>query len=282
MASLSRRVLVAVGQMTSTSDIVKNLNLCKQLVAAAKQQGCEMLFLPEAFDYIGTSKAETLSLAENLDGPLLSSYKEVAKEAKIWLSLGGFHEKPSADSAKIFNTHVVLNSSGSIAGLYRKIHLFDVDLKTIRLCESETTLPGTSISEPVETPAGKVGLSVCYDMRFPEVAQRLRAKGADILTYPSAFTEKTGAAHWEILLRARAIESQCYVIAAAQVGKHNERRSSYGHACIIDPWGTVVAQCSEQSPCIATATIDLDYLNTVRENMPVFKHRREDIYNKST
>ncbi|KAG0226663.1 Nitrilase [Actinomortierella wolfii] len=194
---------------------------------------------------------------------------------------------------KLYNTHVVINSEGSIVEKYRKIHLFDVDIADgPRLMESDSTVPGDQVVPPIKTPVGQVGLAICYDLRFPELAAKLRSKGAEILTYPSAFTPLTGQAHWEVLLRSRAIETQSYVIAAAQVGKHTEKRSSYGHAMIVDPWGRVVAECSGQKDRksngiesagenddddeaeIATADIDHSLIAKIRLEMPVWSHRR--------
>lgn len=157
--------------------------------------------------------------------------------------------------------------------------MFDVDMpeKSTRIMESDYVIPGERIVPPVETPVGKVGLAICYDMRFPELSLTLAKMGADILTFPSAFTFATGAAHWETLLRARAIESQCYVVAAAQTGTHNNKRSSWGHAMVVDPWGTVIAQCSEGTG-VAIAHIDSSYVQQVRSSMPVWQHRRNDLY----
>lgn len=143
--------------------------------------------------------------------------------------------------------------------------------------ESSSTLPGPRLEPPVSTPAGKLGLAVCYDMRFPELSLALVQAGAEILTYPSAFGSVTGPAHWEVLLRARAIETQCYVVAAAQCGRHHENRMSYGHSMVVDPWGTVVAQCSE-GPGLCLAHINLGYLRQLRQHLPVIQHRRPNLY----
>ncbi|KAF9933931.1 Nitrilase [Modicella reniformis] len=178
--------------------------------------------------------------------------------------------------------HVLINDEGSVVESYRKIHLFDVDIANgPRLMESQSTVAGNSIVPPVSTPVGKVGLGICYDLRFPEMALELRRQGAEILTYPSAFTVKTGEAHWEVLLRSRAIETQSYVVAAAQVGKHSEKRSSYGHAMIVDPWGKVVAECDgQEEEAIAVAPIDFAALERIRLEMPVMNHRRYDIFSQ--
>ncbi|NXC47216.1 NIT1 amidase, partial [Penelope pileata] len=167
---------------------------------------------------------------------------------------------------------------GRRVAAYRKAHLCDVELPG-RVCmrESAFTNAGTQLLPPVSTPAGKLGLSICYDLRFPEISLALRRAGAEILTYPSAFTVTTGSAHWEVLLRARAIETQCYVVAAAQSGQNHEGRSSYGHTLVADPWGTVVAQCGD-GPGLCYAQIDLGYLHRVRQEIPVHSHRRPDLY----
>ena len=181
---------------------------------------------------------------------------------------------------KTSNTHLVISSSGDIVATYNKTHLFDVNIPgAVSLCESAYVRPGTSLEAPVSTPLGSLGLGVCYDLRFAEQSQALAAAGAQILTFPSAFTVNTGMAHWEPLLRARAIETQCYVVAAAQTGRHNDKRSSYGHSMIVDPWGVVTAQCGE-GVGVATANIDLSYLARVRSNMPVQAHRRPDLYGR--
>ncbi|XP_039695832.1 deaminated glutathione amidase isoform X3 [Pteropus medius] len=167
---------------------------------------------------------------------------------------------------------------GSVVATYRKTHLCDVELPGQGpMHESNSTMPGPGLESPVSTPAGKIGLAICYDMRFPELSLALAQAGAEILTYPSAFGSVTGPAHWEVLLRARAIETQCYVVAAAQCGRHHEKRASYGHSMVVDPWGTVVARCSE-GPGLCLARIDLSYLRQLRQHLPVFQHRRPDIY----
>ncbi|NWS64846.1 NIT1 amidase, partial [Chunga burmeisteri] len=300
--------LVAVGQVTSTPDKELNFTACAGLVREAAHRGACLVFLPEGFDYIGSDTAQTLSLAEGLDGDLMGRYAQLARDCGVWLSLGGFHERGQdwPTTQRIYNCHVLLDptgesprpcpanrgslapvdvpfprtllSPGHLVAAYRKTHLCDVELEgRVTMKESSFTNPGTEIVPPVSTPAGKLGLSICYDLRFPEISLALRRAGAEILTYPSAFTIPTGSAHWEVLLRARAIESQCYVVAAAQTGKNHERRTSYGHALVVDPWGAVVAQCRE-GPGLCYAEIDLDYLRQIRREIPVHNHRRPDLY----
>lgn len=228
---------------------------------------------------MGEAPGEAMSVAEPLDGPLMSRYRDLARSHDIWLSLGGFHEKIEGDDTHLYNAHVVVDNEGEIRAVYRKIHLFDVSIPNGPvLKESNGTRSGSSLTA-LDSPVGTLGLSVCYDLRFSELylAYRQHAE-ADVLLVPSAFTATTGRAHWLPLLRARAIETQCYVAAAAQVGRHNAKRESYGHACIIDPWGEVVASCGEKELGIAVAEVDLAYMDQIRTNMPVFTHRRSDVY----
>ncbi|KAM4664034.1 deaminated glutathione amidase isoform 2-T4 [Discoglossus pictus] len=278
------RPLIAVCQMTSTSDKEKNLSTGSRLIREAAARRACMVFLPEAFDYIGSSTEETLELAETLTGVTIQSYSSLARECGVWLSLGGFHENgPDWEKdRRVCNSHVVLDDTGRIVSVYRKTHLFDVDLQSgVSLKESNFTIPGAGLLRPVCTPAGKVGLGVCYDLRFPELSLALTQEGAELLTYPSAFTVTTGLAHWEVLLRARAIENQCYVVAAAQTGSHNQKRASYGHSMVVDPWGVVISQCQEGEG-LCYAEINLPYLHRVRQEMPVRRHRRTDLYGKIT
>lgn len=281
-SSFSSRALplVAVCQVTSTPDKQQNFKACAELVREAARLGACLAFLPEAFDFIARDPAETLHLSEPLGGSLLGEYKQLARECGLWLSLGGFHERGQdwEQTQKIYNCHVLLDSEGSVVATYRKTHLCDVEIPGQGpMHESSSTIPGPSLKSPVSTPAGKIGLAICYDMRFPELSLALAQAGAEILTYPSAFGSITGPAHWEVLLRARAIEAQCYVVAAAQCGRHHEKRASYGHSMVVDPWGTVVARCSE-GPGLCLARIDLHYLRQLRQHLPVFQHRRPDLY----
>jgi len=267
----------AVCQMNSTNDVQGNILQATGLIEKAAARGADMVFLPEAFDFIGSSSEETGSLAQPLAGSTIRKFQEVAEANKVWLSLGGFHQKEASDT-KIWNTHAIIDEAGRVVETYNKAHLFDVEIPgKFRLKESDYVNPGVSVPNPVHSPLGQIGLGVCYDIRFAEMSLGLRSAGAEILTFPSAFTVTTGMAHWKPLLQARAIENQCYVIAAAQTGQHNSKRASYGHAMILDPWGTVVAECRE-GVNFALAEIDLEYLNKIRSNMPVNLQRRPDIY----
>ncbi|XP_056156580.1 deaminated glutathione amidase isoform X2 [Lampris incognitus] len=272
--------LAAVCQLTCSPDKRANYAACRRLVEQAKERGAGMIFLPEGFDYIGSSREETLALSESLAGDAVSQYTRLARKLKVWLSLGGFHERGHEweTDRRIYNSHIIINDEGDIVSVYRKSHLFDVELpgRGVSLKESAFTIPGPAVMPPVQTPIGKVGLGICYDLRFPEFSLALQRQGAEILTYPSAFTMATGAAHWEVLLRARAIETQCFVLAAAQVGQHHDKRSSYGHALAVDPWGTVMEDCGGRDAGVALVEIDLEKLRETRRNMPVQRHRRDD------
>ncbi|CAL1591333.1 unnamed protein product [Knipowitschia caucasica] len=275
--------VAAVCQITATPDKEANFSACKTLVEEAKDRGASMVFLPEGFDYIGSNREETLSLSESLDGQTVTRFSEIARKLELWLSLGGFHERgPNWNTdQRIYNSHLIINDKGEIVSVYRKAHLFDVELpeKGVSLKESAFTIPGPSLIAPVQTPIGKVGQGICYDLRFPELSLALQRQGAEVLTFPSAFTVATGAAHWEILLRARAVETQCYVLAAAQVGAHHHKRSSYGHALAVDPWGEVLGDCGGEQPGLALVPINLQKLRHTRRNMPVQEHRRHtDFY----
>ncbi|GAB5359338.1 hypothetical protein AAMO2058_000535500 [Amorphochlora amoebiformis] len=254
---------VGVVQMTSCSDPEKNIKFAQFMCEEASKQGVKMVCFPENFAFMGLSSIESQKFSQPLNGKVISEYCQLAKKFGLFLSLGGFQEK-RPNRPKIHNTHILVDPSGSIVGKYRKAHLFDVDVPNGQsFRESAFTEPGKSMAL-ARTPLGNFGITVCYDIRFPEMYCSLRRAGANILLIPAAFAMKTGRAHWEVLLRARAIENQCYVIAAAQCGKHNvdryhnetkkAPRESYGDACVIDPWGTVIARGVEGTPGLREKT----------------------------
>ena len=279
MTSRGLGSLAAVTQMTVTNCVKDNLRQAAELIEQAAARGAAMVFLPEAADFIGQSREETGELSQGLEGSTVVALREEAARHGVWLSLGGLHVREQGRD-KLSNTHIVVDSLGEVVATYSKTHLFDVTIPgKFSLRESEYVTAGTELVPPVATPLGLLGLGVCYDLRFPEHSQALAGAGAQLLSFPSAFTVATGLAHWEVLLRARAVETQTYVIAAAQVGSHNAKRTSFGHAMIVDPWGTVVAQCRE-GVGLALAEVDLSYLAKVRANMPVQEQRRPDLYGK--
>ncbi|WFD37988.1 beta-ureidopropionase [Malassezia japonica] len=273
---------VAVAQLTSGGAIAENLAVAVRLIGSAAQAGAHAVFLPEATDFIAPPTEAAALTRSAANAEFVTEVCGAAKTHRVWVSVG-VHEPPSTDEARCFNTQLLIDETGAVRERYRKLHLYDVDIQNgPSILESNTTIPGTELRAPVDTPVGKLGLLTCYDMRFPEVSLALRRQGAEILTYPSAFAIRTGAAHWSVLLQARAIETQCYVLAAAQVGLHpGTTRSSWGHAMIVDPWGSVVAQCSDMppfSPTFCLADIDLTSLERVRRDMPLWAQRRSDVY----
>jgi predicted amidohydrolase len=265
---------LAVGQMTATDDIEQNFRACERLCVQAAKAGAATLVLPECFAFLGRGDGDLIRMMQPLDGPLFSRFRDLAITHQLEICFGGFPEKHTDTHA--YNAHVVVGTDGVIRSVYRKIHLYDVVLPSLTLRESAATSAGSDLVID-DSAVGRLGLTVCYDLRFPELYRALAARGAEVLLVPAAFTLTTGKEHWEVLLRARAIENQCYVAAAAQTGRHNEKRESYGHAMIIDPWGTVVAQCRDGEG-IAVCDIDRAFLESIRARVPVWQHRRPDLY----
>lgn len=266
------KTLVAVAQMTSTDNKDQNLEICEALIAKAAQKGARFVCFPENFAYFGNGKEKLEVYAEDLAGPSITRLRQQAKKHNIWVSLGGFQER-IGQTQKIHNTHVVVNNHGDVVANYKKIHLFSANLPDgTRYNENKIVREGTR-AVVLETPFFKAGLTICYDLRFAHLFWALRCLGAQVILVPAAFTKLTGQAHWEILLRTRAVETQSYILAAAQVGAHNTRRESYGHAMIVDPWGRIIAQC-EEGQDLAWAHIDLNYIFKIREQMPIKQHWR--------
>jgi len=276
---------IGLVQLCSGNDKDANFRACASLVAEAAAAGCQLVALPENFSFMGSRAGESQAAAEPLEGPTMQRYRDLAKKHCVWLSLGGFQEPPASGSAsdgeeqKIFNAHVVVDAAGSIAAAYRKIHLFDAPFTG--LVESKQAKPGADVVW-CDSPVGRLGVTICYDMRFPELYQRLRFEyGCEILLMPSAFTMETGEAHWESLLRARAIECQCFVLAAAQAGRHNEdgnRRTSWGHSLAIDPWGRILADMGGTETGLRVVDLDTEVLDSTRNRMPLASQRRYDLY----
>lgn len=265
--------LAAVVQMTSTSDAEANWRQAKELIEHAAALGAQLVVTPENTNFLGPHD-EKVRRAEPLGGPTCARFAHLADALDLHILLGSFNEK-SDDPSRCFNTSVLFGQEGEILGVYRKIHLFDVDLSdAVRFFESATVVPGKEVTV-AETPLGPLGLSICYDLRFPELYRRLVDQGAELIALPAAFTATTGKAHWEPLIRARAIETQCYLLAAAQCGRHDDNglRESHGQAMIVDPWGQIVGAVSE-GPGVAIAEIDRDRVARVRRAIPVARHRR--------
>lgn len=264
--------LFAVCQMTTTDDRARNQRVAEDLVRRAADRGADAICLPEMWPFIGAD-SEQHGHAEDLDGPSTTLMRDLAQELSVWLFPGSFAERSSAPR-RVHNTATAIAPDGEIAGVYRKLHLFDVAVPDgATFTESDTVVAGDR-AVVVDTPFGRVGLSICYDLRFPMLYQALRDAGADLILVPAAFTALTGKDHWELLIRARAVENQVYVVAAEQWGQHNRPRRSHGHSLIVDPWGHIVAQASEQEG-IALGLVDPAFLARVRAQLPCHLHKRD-------
>ncbi len=263
--------LAAAVQMTSIPDLKHNLAQAEELIARAARQGAKLVGLPENFSFLGDEEAK-ITQAEAIAEASEKFLRLSAQKFQVTLLGGGF--PVPVGNGKVYNTALLIDPQGRECARYEKMHLFDVNLpdgNTYR--ESSTVLAGT-FTPPVytSTDLGSLGLSVCYDVRFPELYRHLARLGADVLFVPAAFTAYTGKDHWQVLLQARAIENTAYVIAPAQVGRHNSQRQSHGHALVIDPWGGVLADAGD-SPGLALAAIDPVRLEQVRRQMPSLQHR---------
>ena len=264
---------IAAVQLSSQSDLATNLEECHARVQEAAALGASIVVLPENFAYMGPEegKRRIAEPLEELDGPIGRSLSDMALRSGVVVVAGGLPER-SADPMRPYNTCAVFGRGGELLGRYRKMHLFDVDLADgTTLRESSSTAPGNEPSL-VEIDGFGVGLSICYDVRFPELYRALVDRGAEILVVPAAFTVHTGKAHWHVLLRARAIESQCFVAAAAQWGSHPGGRTTYGHSLLIDPWGSILAESADRSGVIV-AELSREELEKVRSSLPSLRHR---------
>ncbi|TNV72495.1 hypothetical protein FGO68_gene9282 [Halteria grandinella] len=274
----SRKSTIGVIQLCSINDIEVNYSKIASFVKDCANKGAQLVCLPENFAFMGGTPEEMEKIKEPVEGPLIKRYAHLAVENGVWLSLGGYQEAIEG-STKRYNTHIIINDKGEIVNKYKKLHLFEVQMAQaggLNLSESTFCEPGMELPKVIQSPFGPLGPMICYDLRFPELARSLVTRGAQLLFYPSAFTVKTGSAHWELLLRTRAVENQCYVIASAQTGQHNEKRASYGHSMVVDPWGDIIGQMSDKEGFFV-CEIDLDYLDKVRGNMACLTHMRKDI-----
>ena len=266
-----RRYTAAAVQMQSGSDRAANLARAEALVRDAAARGARLVVLPEVFAWRGPA-AEEAAIAEPVPGPTTARLGAVARELGVWLVAGSLHERADGER-RVFNTSCLVDPRGEIVARYRKLHLFDVDLPgRVVIQESATRAPGAEVVAAA-TDLGTLGLSICYDLRFPELYRRLSLSGAEVLLVPSAFTFPTGAAHWEVLLRARAVENQCYLIAANQAGRSPQGVADWGDSMVVDPWGRVLARAGE-GEAVVSAEIDLDYLARVRRELPALAHAR--------
>jgi predicted amidohydrolase len=262
--------------MTSGASVEANLETARRLLERAKAAGAVLAVLPENFAIMGRQESDKIAVAEPLGaGPIQTFLASAASELRLWLIGGTIPLKVAGEPGRVAASSLVFADDGRLAARYDKIHLFDVDIpdREERYRESATIVPGNGTTV-VATPVGRVGMSVCYDVRFPELFRCLQAQGAEVFSVPSAFTAATGRAHWELLMRARAVENLCYVLAAAQGGVHENGRETYGDSLIVDPWGHVLARVAEPGPGLAVAEIDLTLQRDLRARFPALSHRR--------
>jgi deaminated glutathione amidase len=271
--------LAAAVQMRTGSDRAHNEARALSLLDQAAERGARLAGLPEMWEHIGPAR-DKAAFAGSVEGAQLARIRELCAKRSLWCLAGSIAEL--APGGRIYNTSTLISPQGAIVAAYRKLHLFDVDIPDgAHYRESETVAPGPAVTPPVELPdlGIKLGLSVCYDLRFPELFRALA--GADLLCVPAAFTAYTGKAHWEVLLRARAIENQAYVLAPAQVGRigpSGENRFAWGHACVVDPWGEVLADAGGADEGLALAPVDPARLAQVRRDLPALRHLRRDLF----
>ena len=267
-------VRVGVIQLTSTDQLDVNLKTAREFVGEAASRGAEWIALPENFAFMRREGLPVQAAAQPIGGSITQALCEMAREHGVWL-LGGTFAEAIPQDERVFNTSLLIDPLGEIAACYRKIHLFDVDLSDSGggvFRESDTFRPGEEIAV-AETPFGGIGMSICYDLRFPELYREMALRDANFLCVPSAFAPQTGKDHWEVLLRARAIENQAFVVAPAQCGRHSPDRESYGRALVVDPWGLVLAQAADK-PCVVVVDCDLGEIERVRSSVPALSHRR--------
>lgn len=272
---MTNELQVAIVQMNSGDDKAANIAAAMDGIERAAAAGARLVSLPEVWSYLGPNSGNA-GAAETIPGPLTDQLAARARDLDIYLHAGSIYERVEGED-RLYNTTVVFDPNGEIIGTYRKIHMFDVDLdEDTSYRESATIAPGDDIVT-VDIDGVTVGLAICYDLRFPELFRILALQGADIIMLPAAFTLATGRDHWEPLIRARAIENQVFMVAAAQVGKHPPGQWCYGRSMIVDPWGVVVAQAPD-APTVITATLDLTQLERVRRQVPSVSNRMPSRY----
>ncbi|HEU4980308.1 MAG TPA: carbon-nitrogen hydrolase family protein [Solirubrobacterales bacterium] len=264
----------AAVQLNSTDEYDRNLEVAERLVRAAAGAGAELVVLPEKWTVLGPPDV-VQSAAEELDGPALTAAAGWARELGIFLVAGSVPERVPGWE-KLANTSVMFGPDGERCATYRKIHMFDVDVGDVSYRESAIEQAGDEIAIG-DVRGTQVGLSICYDLRFPELYRILALRGARVITVPAAFTERTGRDHWEVLIRARAIEDQVFMVAAGQIGDAPPHYRSYGRSMIVDPWGVVIAQAAD-TECFVSADLDFAIQNEMRESLPSLRHRRPDAY----
>lgn len=274
----TKSLKVACLQMAAGSDIEHNLHQAQRLLYSAKRRSVELACLPEAFIFRGAHR-KARSLFEKIPGSITRRFQGLARRLHMHILLGTIFER-SSHPEKCYNTSVLINSSGKIVAKYRKRHLFDIKRKDVAASESDSVVAGNK-DVVVSIDGIKVGLSICYDLRFPEFLGRLIKRGAEIILLPSNFTEKTGKAHWEVLCRARAIENMCFLVAPNQGGMNPfTKRRAYGNSLIVDPWGKILARSNATEVGLITALLNLNHLRTMRLQFPTLKKRFGSIGSK--
>ena len=268
-------VRVAAIQMVSTADVTDNLSSAAQLIQEAVNDGAIFALLPEYFPIISDNPLDKVHIREVYgNGPIQDFLEQQARQHRIWL-MGGTIPLDCGDENRVYNSCLLYNPEGRCVARYEKIHLFDayVDQEGKETYnESATTIPSDHVVI-AETSFAKIGMSICYDLRFPELFRNMLDQGITVITVPSAFTVTTGKHHWELLIRTRAVENQCFVIAADQGGQNTDKRATWGHSMIIDPWGDILASV-DRGPGIASADLDLDRLTKIRDSFPALQHRK--------
>lgn len=264
-------------QITSTTDYEKNISKSFDLIKKAKNYGAKIVSLPEVFTYLGNIDKDNFKYSFDLKSDFILEFSKLAKSLDIYILAGSFHEYIE-NKNKSYNTSILFSDNGTILNIYRKIHLFDTDILGKESYKESDNFESGEISQTniVKTPYGNFGFSICYDLRFPEFYRKLTFNGAQIIFVPSAFTMHTGKDHWEVLLRARAIENQVYIVAPNQFGFHSEKKESYGNSMIIDPWGKVIARASDREEVIF-ADIDLSYIEQIRKKIPCLLNKKFDV-----
>ncbi len=271
---IDNKNVIAAVQMVSTDSVDINLKQAQELIINAADNGAEFILLPENFAYMGKCASDTVSIAEEYgQGVIQKTISLLAKKIKVTIAAGSIPIIDSKDKSKVNASCLVYDEDGVEIARYDKKHLFDVYIEDEQETykESDTYSPGDKVVV-VETGIGKVGLSICYDIRFPEMYRQMLDQGVEIIIAPSAFTEQTGRVHWEPLLKARAIENQCYVVAANQGGLHANKRKTYGNSMIIDPWGKIKARI-EKGAGVIVSQVNLESQKKIREEFPVLQHR---------
>ncbi|UVE52382.1 carbon-nitrogen hydrolase family protein (plasmid) [Haloferax larsenii] len=267
--------VVAACQMDSKDDKQDNLDRALSFVDEAARAGADLVTFPEMVTYMG-DRDRYPDVSEPAAGATVQQFAEKAREHGLYVHTGSFFEQ-IPDSERVYNTSAVIDPDGAVLDTYRKVHLFDIELEgSVEQQESAYVAPGDDIVT-VETDLATLGLSICYDLRFPRLYQTMAQQGANVFLVPAAFTMYTGKDHWETLLRARAIENQAWVVAPAQIGNKPASEPTYGRTLVVDPWGNVVAKASDRETML-TATIDQEYLEDVRRDMQTLQHARPNVY----